>query len=60
MWNMLKKYSRAGVGFGFSFSIEMFAIEHTLRVYHNALVFNPINKGDVVGTSMIEVDFGMF
>ena len=55
----LKKYTRGGIGFGFS--IPLFIHEMlSIQLYHNAFVFNPIHKGDIARFNIVEIDIGIF
>ena len=55
----IRKFSRGGLGFGLSIPLPI-GDNLSIQIYHNALLFNPLNKGDIARTGLINLDFGFF
>ena len=58
--NLLKKYSRGGIGYGFVVPLTAISEHFNLHIYQNVLVFNADNRGDVARTGYFEFEIGLF
>lgn len=55
----VKKYTRGGIGFGISIPLPIHEML-SIQLYHNAYVFNPLNKKDIARYGTLEIDIGIF
>lgn len=55
----IKTYSRGGIGFGIAIPLPI-GDNLSIQIYHNAMIFNQRNKGDIGRASWINFDFGFY
>ena len=57
--DQFKKYSRCGLGFGFSVPLPIGDML-SFHLYQNVLMFNSSHKGDIIRNSFVELDIGFY